>query len=70
MRQTPIAYRVAEACEIARVGRTTLYSAIRNGDLQVRKVGRRTLIPAAELSRWLDALPISNLQDSNAGGKL
>jgi excisionase family DNA binding protein len=55
MEPTPLAYSIAEACALTSVGRTTLYTAIKNGDLKIHKVGRRTLITANDLVAWLDS---------------
>jgi len=52
-----LAYTVAEACSAASIGRTSLYQAIKDGQLRAIKSGRRTLILQAELRRWLDSLP-------------
>jgi len=54
---SPLAYSIAEACQLARIGRTTIYAAIKAGDLSARKVGRRTVLLATELTRWLESLP-------------
>jgi excisionase family DNA binding protein len=52
-----LAYTVSEACAIARIGRTSLYKAIRNGELRAIKLGRRTLILPADLKSWLESSP-------------
>jgi excisionase family DNA binding protein len=52
-----LAYSVAEACAVARAGRTSLYQAIKSGELVARKRGRRTVILSDDLHRWLDSLP-------------
>lgn len=50
----PLAYSVREACRISSLGRTRLYQLIAEGRLDVRKIGKRTLIPAASLRALID----------------
>jgi excisionase family DNA binding protein len=52
-----LAYSVSEACQIAAIGRTTLYSAIGTRKLPARKIGRRTVILAEDLRRFLENMP-------------
>lgn len=61
----PIAYTVKEACAVSRTGKTTLYGAIRQGELVARKLGKKTLILEGDLRRWIEQLPtISHLKQS------
>lgn len=51
------AFSPAQAAEAAGVGRTFLFEEIRSQRLTARKAGRRTLIEAEELQRWIRSLP-------------
>jgi hypothetical protein len=45
----PLAYSIAEACAVARAGRTAIYEAIRDGALTARKrVGKLFTVPPLE----------------------
>jgi excisionase family DNA binding protein len=60
---TPLAYSIPEACASSRMGRTTLYEAIRAGELRAVKRGRRTLILAEDLKSWITNLPAMPVLD-------
>ncbi|RWO35681.1 MAG: DNA-binding protein [Mesorhizobium sp.] len=53
----PISYSVAEACRISSLGRSNLYRFIREGKLEARKLGGRTLVPATALRRLIEEAP-------------
>jgi hypothetical protein len=55
--QSVMAYPVGDAPAIAGVSRTRIFSAIRDGEMIARKAGRRTIIEAHELRRWIRSLP-------------
>jgi hypothetical protein len=59
MNAPQFAYSIADACIVTRTGRTAIYEAIRSGELIARKRGRRTVILADDLCRWLQNLPIA-----------
>lgn len=50
----PLAYSIDDACRVSSLGRTRLYQLINEGKLQVRKIGKRTLVPAASLRALID----------------
>ena len=52
-----MAFGPNEAARIIGVSRTTVFEELKAGRLRGIKCGRRTIIAAAELQRWMDALP-------------
>ena len=49
-----LAYSVEEAAEAISIGRTKVFALIRDGKLETRKIGRRTIIPASSLMKLLN----------------
>ena len=49
----PLAYSIPQAIRATSLGRTNIYKLINEGRLEVRRVGRRTLIPASSLLKLL-----------------
>jgi excisionase family DNA binding protein len=66
---SPLAFGIAEAASVARIGRTTLYGAIKSGELRARKVGKRTLILQEDLLDWLNSRPSARSRDSSMRSK-
>lgn len=52
-----LAFTIPEAVEVSGQSRTGIYAAIKSGDLIARKRGFRTIILAADLKQWLEAMP-------------
>lgn len=44
---------ITEFCELTNCGRTKVYEMIGKGEVRAVKVGSKTLIPRAEVQRWI-----------------
>jgi excisionase family DNA binding protein len=65
---TPLCYSPLQAAKLLNIGRTTLFALLARGEIQARKLGTRTLIPATELSRYIDSLPVAEFRAHDASG--
>ena len=54
---TQLMISVPEAVNASGMSRSAIYLALKRGDLQARKAGRRTLIAVADLEAFLANLP-------------
>lgn len=59
-----LAYAFADAARAAGVSKTRLGYALAAGEVTARKAGRRTIIEADELRRWIATWPVATF-----GGK-
>lgn len=50
----PLAYSVADACKVSSLGKTRIYQLAAEGRLEVRKVGKRTLVTARSLRALIE----------------
>ena len=57
------ALSIADVCRECGLGRTSVYAAIRAGELVARKYGRRTIVLADDLVAFLRALPTAKSGD-------
>lgn len=53
----PIVVTITGAVNVSGMSRTSIYEALKRGDLTARKAGRRTLISFADLQTYLANLP-------------
>jgi hypothetical protein len=51
------AYRIADVCKVTGLGRTSVYAAIKSGDLVARKWNRCTIVLSDDLATFLTNLP-------------
>ncbi len=55
--QTKTAFTIDELTKTGPLGRTSIYEAIRNGQLTARKFGKRTFVLATDFEVFLNSLP-------------
>ncbi|WP_374543554.1 helix-turn-helix domain-containing protein [Sphingorhabdus sp.] len=53
----PIAITIPDAVKASGMSRSSIYEALKRGDLSARKAGRRTLIAFSDLQAYLASLP-------------
>lgn len=56
-KHNPVAVTIPDAVKMFGMSRTSIYEALKRGDITARKAGRRTLIPFADLQAYLNSLP-------------
>jgi excisionase family DNA binding protein len=56
------AYSIRQVRELTGFCNEKVYQHIRSGELVARKAGRRTLVLAADLDRFLQSLPVVTLR--------
>jgi excisionase family DNA binding protein len=52
-----LGFTVPEAASVSSLGQTSIYKAIKEGRLRIRKFGTRTIITRADLVSFLETLP-------------
>jgi hypothetical protein len=54
------AYSISEAVKVSGFGRSKLFQAIHNGELQARKNGKKLIILHSDLMDFLENLPVAS----------
>ena len=54
----PALLRLPDACRFIGVGRSKFYELVGRGEIEVVKVGTRTLVPKVSLEKFVRSLPI------------
>ena len=67
---TKAAYAVGETLDLLSIGRTSLYAAVKRGDLKRVKFGKKTLFYAADLVSFLTRLKRLSEEDPNHTGHI
>jgi hypothetical protein len=57
MDHVPLGYSIADATRVSSISRASLYRLAARGDIEMVRVGRRTIVTAASLTRLLHAAP-------------
>jgi excisionase family DNA binding protein len=53
----PLAYSIKDAIQVSSIGRTTLYGLISSGEIETVKIGKRRLVKADSLARFIGVAP-------------
>jgi hypothetical protein len=56
-------YSINEVLDVLSIGRTSLYYAIKRGDLRPAKLGKKTLLLASDLAKFLSTLQLAASSD-------
>jgi excisionase family DNA binding protein len=48
---------ISECCRLAAIGRTKFYELVARGEIPIRKIGKKSLVAAADLELWAEQLP-------------
>jgi hypothetical protein len=67
---TKAAYPVGETLDLLSIGRTSLYAAVKRGDLKRVKFGKKTLFYAADLAAFLVRLRRLSEPDAQRIGRM
>ncbi|MFG1255719.1 helix-turn-helix domain-containing protein [Xanthobacter flavus] len=57
---TPLLYSVNDALRALSISRAKFYAEARAGRLKLKKIGAKTVVSAADLAAFVDALPSSD----------
>lgn len=57
VRPDPVLVSVKDACRVGGFGRTVAYKLARAGRIDMRKIGRKTVVTAESLDRFAQSLP-------------
>ena len=49
-----LVYTVSEVCKVTRLGRTKVYQMAQNGEIPVKRCGRKLLFPCKLIHKWLE----------------
>jgi excisionase family DNA binding protein len=58
-------YTISQCCQVTAIGRTKFYELVASGEIPVRKIGKRTVVAAADLRDWVERLPASETKGGN-----
>ena len=60
-------YTISQCCRMAAIGRTKFYELVASGEIPVRKIGKKTLVTAADLQDWVERLPAIEIKSDRSG---
>jgi excisionase family DNA binding protein len=61
-------YSISQCCRMAAIGRTKFYELVASGEIPVRKIGKKTLVTAADLQDWVERLRAIEIKSGDRSG--
>ncbi len=58
----PLLLPVPDAARVIGISRSTLYELIASGEITIRKIGRKTLIPRDDLTSFASRLAVAKVE--------
>ncbi len=65
----PLAYGIEDAADALGLSRSRLYELVAAGEIAVCKVGKRTIVPVAELTAFLDRHRVVRSPERRVAGR-
>ncbi len=60
-------YTIPQCCRLAAIGRTKFYELVARGEIPIRKIGKKSVVAAIDLKRWVERLPATESTNTGHG---
>lgn len=50
--------QINQVCNLFQISRSTIYRAVRRGEIKIHKIGKASRVRESELANWLNSFPI------------
>ncbi len=60
-------YTIPQCCRLAAIGRMKFYELVARGEIPIRKIGKKSVVAAIDLKRWVERLPATESTNTGHG---